>query len=95
MIRSLLVTLLLLTFLIQESDFRILPVMETSAEVELIEVAEKFISNHKIQFKKSIENPSTILSIGVQAPLVFNDPISPQILFSLVRRNILLMQFLI
>lgn len=93
--KSLLITLLLLTFLLQESDLRVAPAMEVSTEVELLEVSEKYVSQYKIQFKRSVEKPPTLAGNSNNSYLILNEPIPSQLILPSIKKNILLMQFLI
>lgn len=95
MIRLLIISTLLITFLATESEYSFVSVTETGSEVELTEVSEKLVSQHQIHFRKSVKQRNNIQNSINAEYVILSEVADCQIYTSPVKKNILLMQFVI
>ena len=93
MIRLLIISTLLITFLATESEYSFVSV--TGSEVELTEVSEKLVSQHQIHFRKSVKQRNNIQNSINAEYVILSEVADCQIYTSPVKKNILLMQFVI
>lgn len=95
MIRLLIISTLLLTFLAAEAEFTFVPVAETGSEIELMEVSEKLINQQQINFRKLVGQQYSNYTSEKSDYAILNESADSQIITPSIKKNVLLMQFVI
>ncbi|MEL6561795.1 MAG: hypothetical protein AAFQ94_26655 [Bacteroidota bacterium] len=95
MIRLLIISTLLLTFLAAEAECTFVPVAETGSEIELMEVSEKLVNQQQINFRKLVGQQYSNFTSEKLSYAILNEAAYSQIITPSIKKNILLMQFVI